>query len=157
MNDIWVGVAGNVATTPKTAVTANGHTVTSFRLASSVRRQDKASGQWYDEPPSYVTVVCWRRLAQNVTASVSRGQPLVVYGRLKVRDWERDGRKGTTVEVEASAVGHDMSMGTSLWSPFRQGRPVEGGGDPVAADLAHEVSLEPVAAPAAEGGAAEAA
>ena len=46
MNDIWVGVAGNVATTPKTAVTANGHTVTSFRLACSVRRQDKATGEW---------------------------------------------------------------------------------------------------------------
>jgi single-strand DNA-binding protein len=157
VNDIWVGVAGNVATTPKTAVTANGHTVTSFRLASSVRRQDKGTGEWHDEPPSYVTVVCWRRLAQNVTVSVKLGQPLVVYGRLKVRDWERDGRKGTTVEVEASAVGHDLSRGTSVWSPFKPGAATETGADPVASGLADEVSLEPVAAPGAEPGAAEAA
>ena len=159
MNDIWIGLVGNVATTPKTAKTTNGHLVTSFRLASSVRKQDKETGQWYDELPSYLTVVCWRRLAENVSSSVSLGHPVVVYGRLKVKEWEREGRKGTNVEVEALAVGHDMTRGMSIWSPPRRAVPDQ----EAAEDLAYVVSQEPVPAvveapaAAAEDGSAEAA
>ena len=72
------------------------------------------------------------------------GQPLVVYGRLKVRDWERDGRKGTTVEVEASAVGHDLSRGTSMWAPLQGRAAASSAATRLPQSLAHEVSLEPV-------------
>jgi single-strand DNA-binding protein len=145
VNEIWTSVVGNVATQPKTALTKNGHVVASFRLASSVRRFDKVTRDWVDDDPSYITVVCWRRLAENVTASVSKGQPVVVHGRLKIKEWERDGRKGTSAEIEASAVGHDLSLGTSAWEKHQPRTPLEvTGPDHVADDLAYEVSLETV-------------
>jgi single-strand DNA-binding protein len=145
VNEIWTSVVGNVATQPKTALTNNGHVVSSFRLASSVRRFDKVRREWVDDEPSYITVVCWRRLAENIASSVSKGQPVVVHGRLKVKEWENDGRKGTTVEIEASAVGHDLSLGTSMWAKHEPRPQVEAAAvDHVADELAHEVSLEPI-------------
>jgi len=117
VNDIWTTIVGNVATTPKTSLTPDGVPVTSFRLASSRRYQDRATGRWVDGAASYVSVTCWRRLAENVSSSVSLGHPLVVYGRLTITEWERDGRKGSNADLLAQAVGHDMSRGTSMWAP----------------------------------------
>ena len=151
MYDIWTTIVGNVATPPKTAVTNNGHVVTSFRLASSVRRWDKVHREYVDDDPSFVTITCWRRLAENVSSSVSKGQPVVAYGRLKIKEWERDGRKGTTAEMEASSLGHDLNLGTSMWARSeRKPRPESAPVDPVAAELAHEVSLEPIVGEPAE-------
>jgi single-strand DNA-binding protein len=144
--EIWTSIVGNVATQPKTAYTKSGLAVTSFRVASSVRRFDKVTREWVNDPPSYVTVTCWRWLAENVASSVTKGQPVVVHGRLKVRDWQtEDGRKGTTAEMEATALGHDLNLGTSMYvkSPARA-QPEPAGADLTAEELSHEVSLEPI-------------
>jgi single-strand DNA-binding protein len=37
----------------------------------------------------------------------------VVSGRLKIRDWDNGERSGTSVEIEAAAIGHDLTFGTS--------------------------------------------
>jgi single-strand DNA-binding protein len=37
----------------------------------------------------------------------------VTVGRLKVKDWTNDDRSGTTVEVEAESLGHDLHWGTT--------------------------------------------
>jgi single-strand DNA-binding protein len=55
-------------------------------------------------------------MAENVSASVQKGDPLYVYGRLNVRTWERDDRSGTTLEVTAEILGHDLGRGTSTFS-----------------------------------------
>lgn len=65
----------------------------------------------------------WRGLAENVMASVGVGEPLVVQGRLRVREEEREGKKWTTAEIDAVAVGHDLSRGTSAFRRVSQGRP----------------------------------
>ena len=48
---------------------------------------------------------------------------MVVGGRLRVRDWERDGRKGTTVVIDARTVGHDLSRGTAAFKRHIRGTP----------------------------------
>jgi single-strand DNA-binding protein len=146
MNEIWTSIVGNVATQPKMALTNNGLAVTSFRLASSVRRWDKVNREYVDDQPSFVTVTCWRRLAENVASSVSKGQPVLVHGRLKIKEWVReDGRKGTTAEMEASALGHDLNLGTSMWAKHeKRGQTEPATVDPIAEELKREVSLEPI-------------
>ncbi len=37
-------------------------------------------------------------------------------GRLRIRDWENTDRSGTTVEIEADTIGHDMFWGTSQFT-----------------------------------------
>lgn len=151
MNETFSTVVGNVCTDIKTATTRNGAPVASFRVASTTRRYDRARGGWYDADTLFVTVVCYRQLADHVTSSFGKGEPVVVAGRLRVRDWTApDGRTGTAVELEATVAGHDLNRGTSAFK--RAPRPAPEQPDRVTAEeLATSVALEPIAEPLAEG------
>jgi single-strand DNA-binding protein len=112
MNDV-MNVSGLVATTPRYLMTSEGLQILSFRLASSQRRYDRASQRWVDGDTNWYTVSAFRGLAGNARDSIKKGDRVLVYGRLRVRDWENVDRSGTTVEIEADAIGHDMNWGTS--------------------------------------------
>lgn len=115
MNESIVTVAGNVATAVEFRETASGVAVARFRLATTVRRFDRAQGAWTDAYTSFYTVVAWRWLATNLAASVTVGEPLLVQGRLRVREAEHEGRARVWAEIEATAAGHDLNRGTSAF------------------------------------------
>ncbi|MEU7122114.1 single-stranded DNA-binding protein [Streptomyces zaomyceticus] len=125
MNDTTVTLVGNVATAVEYRDTAAGG-VARFRFAVSARRWDREKGLWSDGPTSFYTVSAWRSLGANLAASVSVGEPLVVHGRLRVREDERDGQRKTFVDVAALAVGHDLSRGTAA---FRRAAKMESRAD----------------------------
>ena len=106
-------VSGLVATTPRHLVTQEGLPITSFRLASSKRRFDRTKKIWIDGETNWFTVTAFRQLAINSATSVSKGDRIVVNGKLKVRDWDNGERSGTSVEVEADSLGHDLVWGTA--------------------------------------------
>ncbi|WP_198414440.1 single-stranded DNA-binding protein [Cryobacterium sp. Sr8] len=108
-------LTGIVATTPRHLVTSSGLAITSFRLASGQRRFDRKRNAWVDADPNWYTVSSFRQLAHNVVASVRKGQHVVVTGRLRVRDWENADRNGTSVELEADAIGHDLTWCTTAY------------------------------------------
>ncbi|MEU0399418.1 single-stranded DNA-binding protein [Streptomyces sp. NPDC006197] len=114
MNDTTVTLVGNVATAVEYRDTVAGG-VARFRFAVTARRWDRERGLWSDGNTSFYTVSAWRSLGANLAASVSVGEPLVVHGRLKVREEERDGQRKTFVDVDAVAVGHDLSRGTAAF------------------------------------------
>jgi single-strand DNA-binding protein len=122
-NEAQISLIGYVATQPFTKKVAGADKV-SMRVAWTPRRQDKSTGEWTDGNTSYVNVVCWRRLANNVAISLRTGDPVVVMGRLSVRPYEdKTGVRRTAVDVDASAIGHDLSRGVST---FRRVRPPTG-------------------------------
>lgn len=62
------------------------------------------------------------RLAGNVAESIRKGDPVVVVGRPKVRQWENeDGVRGTDVEISAQSVAHDLSYGRTEFSKVTNG------------------------------------
>ena len=70
----------------------------------------------------------YRRLAQNIATSIEKGQPLVVSGRQRISRWNReDGTQGTTVEVDALGIGHDLNYGTSTFARTVEKRTVNEG------------------------------
>lgn len=105
--------AGLIATTPRHLVTADGIAITSFRLASSSRRFDSHKGVWVDGDTNWYTVTAFRDLAINAAASLEKGQRILVQGSIRVRDWDNGERSGTSVEIEAEAIGHDLNWGTA--------------------------------------------
>jgi single-strand DNA-binding protein len=115
MSDI-ITVTGLIATTPRHVVTSEGLPITSFRLASSQRRYDRATEKWVDASTNWYTVTAFRQLAINAVPSVSKGDRVVVAGRLRVRDWQNDDRTGTNVEIEAESIGHDLFWGTAVFT-----------------------------------------
>lgn len=107
-----ITVRGFVATQPKHVV-VNGLAIASFRLASTDRRFNRTTGQWESGTTSWFSVSCFRDLATNVFASVNKGDPVIVNGRLKVTEWSAGGKSGIDVEIEADGVGHDFRWGKS--------------------------------------------
>lgn len=111
-----VSVSGLVATTPRHIVTAEGLPITSFRLASSNRHFDKALGKWVDGDTNWYTVTAFKQLAINVSGSINKGDRITVVGLLRVRDWDNGERSGTSVEIEAETMGHDLVWGSSVFT-----------------------------------------
>ncbi|WP_432186076.1 single-stranded DNA-binding protein [Streptomyces sp. Tue6028] len=114
MNETTVCVVGNVATQPVYREAPTGASAR-FRLAVTSRYWDREKNQWVDGHTNFFTVWAKKSLATNVGASVSVGDPVLVQGRLKVRTETRDGQSWTSADVEATAIGHDLSRGTSAF------------------------------------------
>ncbi len=140
-NDAMVTVCGNVATKVDYRDSVSGP-VARFRLASTARRWDKQAGRWADGHTNFFTVWASRQLAANLAASVSVGEPLVVQGRLKVREEKRgDGERWFSADLVAVAAGHDLSRGTSAFRRAGRGGGGEGG------DSAMQAGAGPSAGP----------
>lgn len=129
-----VTVVGNVATAPVFRELPSG-TVARFRLAATARRRDRETGQWVDGHTSFFTVWAWRSLGTNVAASLSVGEPVIVQGKLKVRQDDRgSGQQWMSADIDAIAVGHDLSRGTTAFRRTQrtvgvptEARPVQSG------------------------------
>jgi single-strand DNA-binding protein len=113
INEAQVCLAGYVAREPKFRLTRTGVSVTTMRVGFTPRRVDRETGEWADGASSFVTVICWRGLADNVATCVRKGEPVLVKGRLQVRPYDKDGVSRLAVEIEASSVGHDLTRGVA--------------------------------------------
>jgi single-strand DNA-binding protein len=120
-NEASFSVAGYVATQPVYRLTKSGVPTLSMRLAWTPRRYDRASEQWADEPSCFVTVQCYRRVAENARFSLYKGDPVVVSGTLRIRDYDaKDGSRRTNIDITAATIGHDLTRGVTA---FRRLRP----------------------------------
>lgn len=108
-----ITVSGLVATTPRHLITADGLPITSFRLACSYRRFDRASMKWVDGETNWFTITSFKQLAINTASSINKGDRITVSGDLRVRDWDNGERAGTSVEIEAVSIGHDLNWGNT--------------------------------------------
>jgi len=108
-----VTLVGNLGADPDYRRIDAGTEVTNLRVGCTERRQDRSTGEWVDGATSWWRVSCWRGLAANTAASLRKGDRVVVTGTVRVEHWEREGRSGTSLEVVADAVGHDLAWGRS--------------------------------------------
>lgn len=117
-------ILGKVATDPTQSRTTAGVPVTNFRLASTHRRFDSTTQSWVDAGTNWYSVAAFRQLGEHAKASLRTGDSVIVTGRLKIRNWEANGRHGTSVDIDADAIGHDLRWGTSAFlSASRAGSP----------------------------------
>ncbi|MGM1016458.1 MAG: single-stranded DNA-binding protein [Actinomycetota bacterium] len=115
-----VTIVGNVATDPHRSVTTSGIAVTNFRLASSQRRYDAATQRWVETGTNWYTIAAFRRLAEHAAVSLHAGDSVIVTGRLRLRTWEAGGKRGTSVDIDADAIGHDLRWGTTEYRRMRR-------------------------------------
>lgn len=114
-NTNTTATAGLVATTPRHLITADGVPITSFRLAVSVPLYNHSTKKW-DEHTNWYTITAFGQLAINVAGSVNKGERVLVSGSMRVRDWDNGERAGTSVEIEAESIGHDLNFGTATYT-----------------------------------------
>ncbi len=109
--------------------------VAHFRIAVSDGYLDRTTRAWVDRPALYLSVSAWRALGENCARSLAKGQPVLVVGKLRQREYERDGRTVVVHEVEAERIGHDLTRGQAVFTRSRRG--------PQTADIAGHRSLDP--------------
>ncbi|MER5421566.1 single-stranded DNA-binding protein [Streptosporangium roseum] len=121
MNDIYITLTGNVAAPPRQHTFPDGSRVTSLKVASTSRYFDRENQQWCNGETTYFGVRCFRGLADNVAQSVRTGQPIVVQGRLRIREFTHEGQRRFMPEVEANSLGHDLRWGLGSFSKPQRG------------------------------------
>lgn len=112
MNNV-VTITGNVTRDPELRFTPSGAALATFGVAVNRRWQNRQTQEW-EEAVSFLDVVCWRELAENVTNSLRKGTRVIVTGRLDQRSWETDqGEKRSKVEIVADEVGPSLRWATA--------------------------------------------
>jgi single-strand DNA-binding protein len=112
--DTTITVIGNLTDDPELRFTPSGAAVAKFRVASTPRFMDKASGEWKDGEPLFLSCTVWRQAAENVAESLQRGSRVIVSGRLRQRSYEtREGEKRTVIELEVDEIGPSLRYATA--------------------------------------------
>lgn len=112
--DTPITVVGNLVADPELRYTPSGSAVANFRVASTPRRFDSQSNQWVDGEALFLQCNIWRQAAENVANSLTKGDRVIVNGRLRQRSFEtREGEKRTVFEVEADEVGPSLKYATA--------------------------------------------
>ncbi len=108
-------LVGNLGADPDVSFLNSGDPVVNFRVATSSRWKDKASGELKQET-EWHRITCYGKLAEFASEYLKKGRKVYVEGRLKTRKWQdKDGVERYTTEVIASgvqALGGKESEGT---------------------------------------------
>lgn len=132
---ISFSAVGTIATVPKLLTSDSRAAFCTFRVACNDRRYDREQGKWIDGDTNWLTINAFRGLALHANESFSKGDRVIIHGRLRVRKWESADKSGVAVEVDADALGHDVRWGVSQFTkrsnaPSPDGPEEEPGAEP---------------------------
>ncbi|WP_113718109.1 single-stranded DNA-binding protein [Arthrobacter dokdonensis] len=111
---IPVSINGNLVADPELTYGESGIAHAKLRVAVN-RRFQAADGTWRDGVPVFHNVSAFRALAENVAASLKKGDPVTVAGELEFRSYEKDGAQHEARRIVAEVVGPDLRFGTSSY------------------------------------------
>lgn len=135
---------GTVGSEPRAGTTADGKRWLSFRMAVSQDGFNPSTGAFEEYDTTWFDVSAFGALAENLFASLHKGEPVIVVGRLRVREWQTEEKSGSTPQVVAEMVGHNMRFGATRFS--RAAKRPDGG------ETAQETVPGTAGAPGAGGG-----
>ena len=115
-----VTLSGRLTRDPEKRYAQDGTPVCTFTLAFHRRYRSK-QGSW-EEHTGYVTVTSYRRLAEVCAQYLRTGSPVLVEGRLQMREWKTArGEKRERLEVRADSVHFLEKAGTGTDEPSGEG------------------------------------
>lgn len=97
-----VFLAGNLTRDPEVRHIPSGSAVATLSLAINRRYRDNTGKD--REEVVYVDVTVWERQAENCGQYLTKGSPVLVEGRLKLDQWEKDGKKQSKLSVVGERV-----------------------------------------------------
>lgn len=147
--DTVITISGNLTADPELRFTPSGAAVTNFTVAATPRVFDKATSEWKDGDSLFLRCAVWRQQAESVAESLTRGNRVIVTGRLKQRSYETSsGEKRTVVELDVDEVGASLKNATAKVSKVSRSSDggSQGGADPWASQSADPWGSAPVVA-----------
>lgn len=98
---------------PELRFGASGTAVVKVRLAFNSRKKDPQSGEWKDDASFFIDGKAFGQAAENLAESLSRGVEVVVSGRLKTEQWEKDGEKRSGPALLIDSIGPSLRGATA--------------------------------------------
>lgn len=130
-----VTVIGTLLAEPELRFTPSGAAVTNFTIAANARRLNKDTGEWEDGDATFLRCNLWRQAAENVVESLTKGHRVIATGQLKQRQYEKDGEKRSSFELEVDEVGPSLKWATAKVNKVsRDGAPARSSGASSPAD-----------------------
>jgi single-strand DNA-binding protein len=98
-----ITATGRLAADPDLSFTPSGKAVAKFRMACDKNRKND-QGQWEKVSTTWLAVDTWGDDAETVAHNLQKGDMVTVVGNLNVREYEKDGTKRLSVEIENGRV-----------------------------------------------------
>jgi single-strand DNA-binding protein len=116
--DAHISIAGRVGSEVELRTVSESLSFARFRLASTPR--NFKDGEWVDGETTWISVECARTLAKNASASLHKGDPVVVVGKLLTHRWtDESGAGHEDLRLQAVAMGHNLGFGQSTFERSR--------------------------------------
>jgi single-strand DNA-binding protein len=105
-----VAVVGNLTSDPRQG--EGDSRVVNFRMGVNRRRKPgEEQKEEIIERTEFIDVECWGPQADNISASLHRGDRTIVVGQLKYDQWnDEDGNPRSRVRIRAQAVGPSLEF-----------------------------------------------
>lgn len=111
-----ITVVGNLTADPELRWTNNGVPLANFSVASTPRVFDRKSNEWRDGEALFLRCTVWREYAEHVGASLTKGMRVIVTGELRQRNYEVEGQRRTSYELEVHEIGPALRYGTAQFT-----------------------------------------
>lgn len=129
-NENVIHVVGNLTRDVELKYTTGGKGVANFSIASSRKWKNRTTDEW-EEDTTFVNVVAWGDLGENAAASLTRGNRVIVIGRLSIRSYDdREGNKKYVTEIVADSIGPDLRWATAEVERIDRDKAPKSGGKP---------------------------
>jgi single-strand DNA-binding protein len=96
-------LVGNVGADPEVRTLENGAKCAKIRIATTERIYNKEKNE-SKELTEWHNVTLWRNLADVADKYVHRGSQLYIEGKLRTREYTKDGEKRYTIEIVADEI-----------------------------------------------------
>lgn len=110
-------LVGTLGQDPEVKYLSNGNAVCNLSLATSEQWKDKQSGE-KKETTEWHRVVLFGKVAEIAGEYCRKGGQVYIEGKLKTREWEKDGIKRYSTEIVVDMQGTMQLLG---------GKPADGG------------------------------
>ncbi len=136
-----VTLIGNLGADPESRKTAAGHSLTSFRIATTNSWTNREGQR--QEHTEWHRIVVWGKQADTCAEYLSKGRRVYIEGRLQTRSWEDEkGSRRYTTEVVAGQVLF-LDSAADRQQPVSSGRGAGRKSAPAAAEQQGSYQKEP--------------
>ena len=143
MNETTLTIVGNLTDAPELRYLPSGVARAGFTVASTPRRFDRQSGEWTDGDALFLRAVAWGPLAEHSAESLSKGDRVVVTGRLRQRSFETaEGARRQVIELEADDLGVSLRYATARPQRMSTPAPADRNGAAESADDSADESAD---------------
>lgn len=91
-------VSGNLTREPELRQTASGMPVLSFGIAVNDRRKNPQTDEW-ENYPNFIDCTMFGSRGEALSKYVAKGSKVVVEGKIRWSQWEKDGQKRSKIEI----------------------------------------------------------